>query len=45
MYSILEIKKKIRIGRIVKMFADKREDIDSISTGDIVAVVGICQNR
>jgi len=32
---------KERIGRIVRMHADKREDIDSISAGDIAAVVGL----
>lgn len=32
---------KERVGRIVRMFADKREDIDSISAGDIAAVVGL----
>lgn len=32
---------KERIGRLVRMFADKREDIQSISAGDIAAVVGL----
>jgi len=32
---------KERIGRIVRMHADKREDIDSVSAGDIAAVVGL----
>lgn len=32
---------KERIGRIVRMHADKREDIDEISAGDIAAVVGL----
>ncbi len=32
---------KERIGRIVRMHADKREDIDSIEAGDIAAVVGL----
>jgi len=30
-----------RVGRIVRMQADKREDVDEISAGDIAAVVGI----
>ena len=32
---------KERIGRIVRMFADKREDISEIGAGDIAAVVGL----
>ena len=32
---------KIRIGRLVRMFADKREEIDQVPTGDIAAVVGL----
>ena len=32
---------KERIGRIVRMHADKREEIDSVGTGDIAAVVGL----
>ena len=32
---------KERIGRIVRMHADKRVDIDKISAGDIAAVVGL----
>ena len=32
---------KERIGRLVRMFADKREDIQEIGAGDIAAVVGM----
>lgn len=32
---------KERVGRIVRMHADKREDVDEISAGDIAAVVGV----
>ncbi len=33
-------KKRERIGRLVRMHADKREDIKEISAGDIAAIVG-----
>lgn len=29
-----------RVGRIVRMFADKREDVDEVGAGDIAAVIG-----
>ena len=32
---------KERIGRIVRMHADKREEMDSVGAGDIAAVVGL----
>ncbi|MBQ3326090.1 elongation factor G [Candidatus Saccharibacteria bacterium] len=32
---------KERVGRIVRMFADKRDDIDQVGAGDIAAVVGL----
>lgn len=34
-----------RLGRIVKMHADKREEIDFIEAGDIAAVVGLKDTR
>ena len=33
--------KRARLGRLVKMHANKREEIDSIETGDIAAVIGL----
>ncbi|HEX9934109.1 MAG TPA: elongation factor G, partial [bacterium] len=33
--------RKERLGRILLMHANKREDVDSVYTGDIVAVVGL----
>jgi elongation factor G len=33
--------KKVRIGRIVRMFADKREDLEEVSAGDIAAAIGL----
>ena len=37
--------KKERFGRIVKMHANKREEIDGIMTGDIAAVIGLKDTR
>lgn len=32
---------KERVGRIVRMQADKREDVDEVTSGDIAAIVGL----
>jgi elongation factor G len=32
---------KVRIGRLVRMFADRREEVDEIGVGDIGAVLGL----
>jgi elongation factor G len=33
--------KKERIGRLIRMYADRREDIDEVGAGDIAAVLGL----
>ncbi len=33
--------RKERIGRLIRMYADRREDIDEVYAGDIAAVVGL----
>ncbi len=33
--------KRERIGRIVRLFADKREDVEEVTAGDIAAMVGL----
>ena len=30
-----------RIGRIVRMFADRREDVEEVHAGDIAAIIGL----
>ena len=34
-------RKRERLGRLVKMHANKREEVDSVEAGDIVAVIGL----
>ncbi len=41
MYTNQRTQRKERFSRIVKMHADKREEIDSAGAGDIVAIMGI----
>ncbi|PJF41441.1 MAG: elongation factor G [Phototrophicales bacterium] len=33
--------KKERVGRIVRMFADRREDVEEVQAGDIAAILGL----
>jgi len=33
--------KRERVGRIVRLFADKREDVEEVTAGDIAAMVGL----
>ena len=40
-YRITRTGKQVRIGRLVRMHADQREDLDSAGAGDIVAAVGL----
>ncbi len=35
------MKKKLRVGRIVRMHSDKKQDVDVAYAGDIVAMVGV----
>jgi len=40
-YTNMRTGKKVRFGRLVRMHADEREDLDVAEAGDIVAVVGV----
>jgi elongation factor G len=40
-YTNTRTAKKVRFGRLVRMHADSRTDIESASAGDIIAVVGV----
>jgi len=37
--------KRERVNRILRMFANKREDLDRVEAGDIVAVIGLRKTR
>ncbi len=37
-------RKRERIGRLIRMYADRREEVDEISAGDIGAVLGLKQS-
>jgi len=40
-YTNTRTGKKVRFGRMVRMHADDREELDTASAGDIIAVVGV----
>jgi elongation factor G len=40
-YTNSRTRRKVRFGRLVRMHADEREDLDVAEAGDIIAVVGV----
>jgi elongation factor G len=40
-FTNTRLNRKVRIGRLLRMHADQRQDLDSASAGDIVAAVGL----
>ena len=44
LYNVTRDKRE-RVGRLLKMHANKREDIDSVVAGDIAAAVGLKESR
>lgn len=40
-FTNTRLNRRVRIGRLLRMHADQREDLDSASAGDIVAAVGL----
>ena len=41
LFIIQELVKKVRVGRMVRMNSNDRENIDSAGAGDIIAMVGV----
>jgi elongation factor G len=40
-FTNTRLNRRVRLGRLLRMHADQREDLDSASAGDIVAAVGL----